>query len=111
MPKADLHTHSRFSDGTSSPQEVVAEAARAHVKLFALTDHDTTDGVAQAQALCVARGIRFTTGVEISTREHDQLHFTGYNIDLQNQEFQEPYHRRTRDGGLRPRSVQHDRGA
>lgn len=89
MPKIDLHTHSHFSDGTSSPQEVAEEAARAKVKLFALTDHDSTDGITQAQAVCVERGIRFTAGVEISTREHDQLHFTGYNIDLQNQEFQD----------------------
>lgn len=87
--KIDLHTHSHFSDGTSSPEEVVAEAARAKVKLFALTDHDTTDGVAQAQKISAERGVRFVTGVEISAREHDQLHFTGYNIDLQNQEFQD----------------------
>ena len=89
MPKIDLHTHSLFSDGTSTPQEVVADVARAKVKLFALTDHDTTDGVSEAQAYCAELGIRCVSGVEISTREHDQLHFTGYNIDLQNREFQD----------------------
>ena len=88
MSKTDLHTHSNFSDGTCSPEEVALEAIKAKVKLFALTDHDSVNGVAQAQAVCTEHNIRFTTGVEISTREHDQLHFTGYNVDVNNQEFQ-----------------------
>lgn len=89
MAKIDLHTHSDFSDGTSSPEEVVHAALKAGVKFFALTDHDTTDGVTRAQALCQAHHLPCVTGVEISTREHDQLHFTGYNIDLQNTQFQQ----------------------
>ncbi len=88
MPKIDLHTHSDFSDGTSSPEEVVRAALKAGVKIFAQTDHDTTDGVTRAQTVCKEFGLPFTTGVEISTREHDHLHFTGYNIDLQNTQFQ-----------------------
>lgn len=88
MAKIDLHTHSDFSDGTSSPEEVVHAALKASVKILALTDHDTTDGVTRAQALCKEHKLLFTPGVEISTREHDQLHFTGYNLDLQNAEFQ-----------------------
>ncbi len=88
MLKVDLHTHSTFSDGTSSPEEVVYAAYKACVKLFALADHDTTDGVLRAQQACKARGIDFVPAVEISTREHDHLHFLGYNIDLQNKNFQ-----------------------
>lgn len=88
MLKADLHTHSHFSDGTSSVQEVVCAAAKAGVKVFALTDHDTTDGVAEAQQACQKYKIDWVSGVEISTREHDHLHFLGYNIDLQNKTFQ-----------------------
>lgn len=89
MLKADLHTHSVFSDGTSSPEEVVCAAARAGVQLFALADHDTTDGVPRAQAECVRHQIDFVAAVEISTREHDHLHFLGYGVDLQNQRFQQ----------------------
>ncbi len=88
MPKIDLHTHSDFSDGTCSPEEVVHDALKAGVKIFALTDHDSTDGALRAQAVCNEHNVRWVSGVEISTREHDQLHFTGYNIDLQNADFQ-----------------------
>ena len=88
MPKADLHTHSVFSDGTTSPKEVVIAAQKTGVGLFALADHDTVNGVAQAQAECQARHIPFVPAVEISTREHDHLHFTGYNLDLNHTGFQ-----------------------
>lgn len=88
MTTIDLHTHSDFSDGTSSPEEVVFSALKSGVQIFSLTDHDTTDGVLRAQAVCREHHILFTPGVEISTRDHDHLHFTGYNIDLTNPQFQ-----------------------
>lgn len=88
MLKADLHTHSFYSDGTSSPEEVVYNAWKAGVKFFALADHDTTDGVLRAQAECKKRDIDWTSAVEISTREHDHLHFLGYGVDLENENFQ-----------------------
>lgn len=88
MLKADLHTHSFFSDGTSSPEEVAYEAWKSGVKLFALADHDTTDGVLRAKAECAKRGLPWVPAVEISTREHDHLHFLGYNVDLDNAGFQ-----------------------
>ena len=88
MFKADLHTHSFYSDGTSSPEEVSYEAWKAGVKIFALADHDTTDGVLAAKEACTKRNLDFVPAVEISTCEHDHLHFLGYNIDLNNQDFQ-----------------------
>lgn len=88
MPKIDLHTHSLFSDGTCSPEEVVHAALKSGAAIFALTDHDTTDGVSLAEKVCREHRILFTPGVEISTREHDHLHFTGYNVDVTNPEFQ-----------------------
>lgn len=88
MTVVDLHTHSDFSDGTSSVEEVVFAALKSGVQVFSLTDHDTTDGVLQALALCQEHRILCTPGVEISTRDHDHLHFTGYNVDLNNTEFQ-----------------------
>ncbi len=88
MPKVDLHTHSDFSDGTSTPEEVVRAALKTGITVYALTDHDTTDGVRRAEAVCKEHRILFTPGVEISTRDHDHLHFTGYNLDLNNTEFQ-----------------------
>ena len=88
MPKIDLHTHSDFSDATCSPEEASRAALKSGASIFALTDHDTTDGVRRAEAVCKEHRILFTAGVEISTREHDHLHFTGYNLDLDNLEFQ-----------------------
>lgn len=88
MPKIDLHTHSDFSDGTSSPQEVALAAIKAGASIYALTDHDTTDGVLLAEGVCKEHHVHFTRGVEISTRDHDHLHFTGYNVNLEDSEFQ-----------------------
>ena len=89
MPKVDLHTHSDFSDGTCSPEEVVRAALKSGAGVYALTDHDTTDGVRRAEAVCREHRILFTPGVEISTREHDHLHFTGYNLNLNDKAFQD----------------------
>ena len=47
--KADLHNHSYYSDGFFSPAEVVKFAYEAGCDLFSLTDHDTTDGILEAQ--------------------------------------------------------------
>ena len=88
MPVVDLHTHSCFSDGTSSPEEVVHAALKSGVQIFALTDHDTMDGTARARILATERKLKFVYGVEISTCEHDHLHFTGYNIDINDSSFQ-----------------------
>lgn len=88
MPVADLHTHSHFSDGTCSPEEVVHSALKSGVQVFSLTDHDTMDGTEQARAICEARGLKFVPGVEISTCDHDHLHFTGYNINVHDAGFQ-----------------------
>ncbi len=87
--KFDLHTHSIFSDGTSTPQDVVYQACKAGVAVFALSDHDTTDGVPQALAAAKERHLHCIPAVEISTREHDHLHFLGYQIDIHNAEFQQ----------------------
>ena len=80
----DLHTHSRASDGTLSPTELVSLAAGRGVKLLSLTDHDCLDGVAEARAACEAAGIRFLPGVEISVSwERKTLHVVGIGIDPQ----------------------------
>ena len=49
--KVDLHNHSYYSDGVFSPTEVVRLADKADCNLFALTDHDTTDGLDEAQQM------------------------------------------------------------
>ena len=49
-PLIDLHTHSTASDGTDTPEQLVAAAHRAGVDVLAITDHDTTGGWDEAAA-------------------------------------------------------------
>ena len=81
----DLHLHTRASDGTLSPAELVSLATARGVSLMALTDHDCLDGIAEAEAACTAAGIRFLPGVEISVSwERKTLHIVAIAIDPQN---------------------------
>lgn len=78
----DLHTHSTASDGSLPPAELVAAAARAGIDVLALTDHDSTDGLAEAREAGERFELRVVAGVEISTTWHDRnLHVVGLNID------------------------------
>ncbi|HEY8319895.1 MAG TPA: PHP domain-containing protein [Amnibacterium sp.] len=78
----DLHTHSRISDGTEPPADVVAAAVAAGLSAIALTDHDTTAGWAEARAAAEATGLGLLPGVELSTRlEWRSVHVLGYLID------------------------------
>ena len=65
MTRIDLHTHSTVSDGTETPEELVATAAAAGVTTLALTDHDTTGGWARAAA-ALPSGMRLVRGAEFS---------------------------------------------
>lgn len=66
--RVDLHTHTRASDGTQSPEELVEAAAAAGLDVLGLTDHDTADGWAAAERAADAAGIALVRGMEISTR-------------------------------------------
>ncbi|HET9861812.1 MAG TPA: PHP domain-containing protein [Steroidobacteraceae bacterium] len=78
----DFHTHSHFSDGVLTPAQLVERAGERGVRTLALTDHDTTAGLAQARAACEAAGIRFVTGVELSATWRGQtIHIVGLAFD------------------------------
>lgn len=62
----DLHTHSRYSDGSASPADVVATGARIGLKAIALTDHDTLEGVPEALAAADRLGVDLIPGTELS---------------------------------------------
>jgi len=79
---ADLHSHSRFSDGTLSPSLLAERAARNGVALWALTDHDETGGLAEAAATASALGLAFVNGVEVSvTFANETVHIVGLGFD------------------------------
>lgn len=81
----DLHMHSHFSDGNWSPEELVDEANNQGLKTIALTDHDTTDGIAPARVHAAQYGIEVISAVEISThRKGKELHILGYFVDCEN---------------------------
>jgi 3',5'-nucleoside bisphosphate phosphatase len=82
-PTFDLQSHSVHSDGALVPAEVVAGAAAAGVTLFALSDHDSTEGVAEAVAAAGQAGIRLVTATEITALfdGRQDLHVLGYDID------------------------------
>ncbi|WP_227429732.1 PHP domain-containing protein [Psychrobacter sp. I-STPA6b] len=64
--QTDLHSHSTCSDGTYSPEELLKLASERQIRVFALTDHDTLAGLAQAQSSAQKYGIQLISGVEIS---------------------------------------------
>jgi predicted metal-dependent phosphoesterase TrpH len=79
--RADLHAHSTASDGAYTPAQVVELARRGGLGAVALTDHDTTAGLAEARA-AAAGAVELVAGVEI-TAEHAgrEVHILGYFID------------------------------
>ncbi|QID17591.1 PHP domain-containing protein [Nitrogeniibacter mangrovi] len=81
----DLHAHSTCSDGLLTPTELVARAVANGVDLLALTDHDETGGLAEAQAAADAAGLAFVPGVEVSvTWAQETVHIVGLGIDPAN---------------------------
>jgi hypothetical protein len=81
---ADLHSHSRFSDGTLSPSALARRAHANGVELWALTDHDEVSGLAEAATAAQALGLDFVTGVEISvTFAGETVHIVGLGFDAQ----------------------------
>ena len=86
MP-SDLHTHTNFSDGSFSPEELVAEAKKVGLNYLAVTDHDTVDGVRflYENNLYPGKGIKIIPGIEFSANHPDHdIHIVGYNIDIYN---------------------------
>jgi predicted metal-dependent phosphoesterase TrpH len=83
-PSFDLQAHSRHSDGVLEAGDVVERAAAAGVELFALTDHDTVDGVPEAAARAAELGVRFSPASELSAVHggHEDLHVLGYELDV-----------------------------
>lgn len=74
--RIDLHTHSRVSDGTDSPTELVRAAKAEGLDVVAITDHDSADSWDEAAAAAADVGIELVRGMEIST------HYAGHGVHL-----------------------------
>ncbi len=86
---SDLHTHTTFSDGRLTPEELVAAAKEAGLSYLAITDHDTVDGIRHLyeQGLYPSKTLHIIPGIEFSCEvdEHD-VHILGYDFDIYNQD-------------------------
>jgi predicted metal-dependent phosphoesterase TrpH len=80
--RIDLHTHSRASDGTQTPAQLVRAGRDAGLDVLAITDHDTADGWAEAERAARDCGLELVRGMEISTL-HDgrAVHLLAYLPD------------------------------
>src|SRR5271157_1111448 len=79
---ADLHLHSRFSDGTWTPEELVAQACRHGLASLALTDHDTVEGCAAMACACATAGLDFLPATELTAEQAGQeIHLLAYGLD------------------------------
>lgn len=100
----DLHSHTTLSDGTLSPDALVRRAHAQGVDVLALTDHDVTDGLAEAAVTAAEVGLRLVPGVEISvTWSGVTFHILGLNID--------PAHPGLQAGLSQLRATRDERGA
>lgn len=88
--RADFHTHSTASDGSLAPADLLRQASRRGLSILGLTDHDTTDGLAEATRAAVDYDIRLIPGIELSTDvEPGEVHILGYGIDPDDATLQE----------------------
>jgi predicted metal-dependent phosphoesterase TrpH len=84
--KIDLHSHSTVSDGLDEPAALVGRMADAGLTAFALTDHDTLQGLPEARAEAARRGIELIAGAEISAEwgGQDDIHILALFVDENN---------------------------
>ena len=114
MVEVDLHLHTTFSDGTLSPTQVVQLCAGRGLKVIAITDHDSTEGIAEALAVAEEdqTGLSVIPGIELSTDvPKGEIHLLGYFVDYQLTEFQRQLNQ-LRDGReVRARKIVQKLGA
>lgn len=84
----DLHCHSTASDGSYAPSELIKMAEKLNITHFALTDHDTTDGI--SEFINTKSDIKRIPGIEISVEiPKGELHIVGLFIDINNKDLKE----------------------
>ena len=79
---ADMHVHTRISDGVSAPEEVVEQAKRAGLAAVCIVDHDSIGAVEQALWASQKYGVEVIPSTELSSQIGDkELHILGYFVD------------------------------
>lgn len=86
MAKFDLHLHSNNSDGSDSVSELVKKVTNSGIEIFALTDHDTVNGIFELEAI-LPESLKFIKGVELTCKARDiKCHILGYGINPESKE-------------------------
>ena len=87
--RGDFHLHTTASDGKLSPSELVSVAVRNGLQIIAITDHDSTEGLAEAIAAAAPLGLHLIPGIEMSSDlGPNEVHVLGLFIDYQDPELQ-----------------------
>lgn len=85
---ADLHVHTKLSDGTFTPAEVVESARKVGLSCIAITDHDCVDGIEPAKKEARKSGLEIIPGVEMTAQEKGrEVHMLGFFPDLKDKQF------------------------
>lgn len=85
MKYADLHVHSLHSDGTYTPAQLVKQSIACGLSAIAITDHDTTASIPEAQAEAKGSDLEIIAGIELTAQyENREIHLLGYFIDYDN---------------------------
>ena len=85
--RVDLHLHTTMSDGRLSPTELVTLCAKRGLRQIAITDHDSLEGLPEAQAAAAELGVDVISGVELSADETGrEVHLLGYFVDADDPE-------------------------
>ena len=88
MPNIDLHIHTVYSDGTSTPEEVVCRAKELGLTAISITDHDSVAGLEEAMATGKKIGLEVIPGIELSTDiGEDEIHLLAYYPDYKDKRF------------------------
>lgn len=81
----DLHTHTNFSDGELSPNELIKKAKENGIGIISITDHDTLEGYKNIVYNEDTEGIKIISGIELSAKvDKGRMHILGYDFDIDN---------------------------
>ena len=87
MIKYDLHSHTTYSDGQLSVEQLLHRAVEKNIDVFAITDHDTLSAIKPARQVIANDNLplKLIAGVEVSTKwESFEIHIVGLNVDDEN---------------------------